>query len=159
MLCENVYKTFTHKSNKPDSSHWLTPYENHLLCTLSPTNLLPTVGYFRFLYVSSSSVKTPLSSQVVNLVFIPVFNVISSVLSQNLGTFTSHDRALTVFHSWLLSVLKGTRKSRWSRVGTSKIILDFYSVICLVRWIMVRIGKHWGPSLDYHYQWYMQKPA
>ncbi len=71
MLCENVYKTFTHKANKPDSSHWLTPNDNHLLCTLSPTNLLPTVGYFRFLYVPSSSVKTPLSSQVGNLVFIP----------------------------------------------------------------------------------------
>jgi hypothetical protein len=28
---------------------------------------------------------------------------------------------------------QGTRKSRWSRVGTSKIILDFYPVICLVR--------------------------
>ncbi len=35
----------------------------------------------------------------------------------------------------------GTRKSRWSRVGTSKIILDFNPVICLVRWIMVRLGK------------------
>ena len=81
MLCENVYKTFTHKSNKPDSSHWVSPYDNHLLCTLSPTNLLPTVGYFRFLYVPSSSVKTPLSSQVGNLVFIPAFNVLSSVLS------------------------------------------------------------------------------
>jgi hypothetical protein len=81
VVCENVYKTFTHKSNKPDSSHWLTPYDNHLLCTLSPTNLLPTVGYFRFLYVPSSSVKTPLSSQVGNLVFIPAFNVLSSVLS------------------------------------------------------------------------------
>jgi hypothetical protein len=33
--------------------------------------------------------------------------------------------------------VEGTRKSRWSRVGTSKIIrypiLDFYPVICLVR--------------------------
>ena len=77
----NVYKTFTHKSNKPDSSHWLTPYDNHLLCTLSPTNLLPTVGYFRFLYVPSSSVKTPLSSQVGNLVFILAFYVLCSVLS------------------------------------------------------------------------------
>jgi hypothetical protein len=28
---------------------------------------------------------------------------------------------------------KGTKKSRWSRVGTSKIILDFYPVVCLVR--------------------------
>ncbi len=28
---------------------------------------------------------------------------------------------------------QGTRKSRWSRVGTSKIILDFYPVIYLVR--------------------------
>ena len=34
-----------------------------------------------------------------------------------------------------------TRKSRWSRVGTSKILLDFYPVISLVRWTMVRIGK------------------
>ena len=75
VLCENVYKTFTHKSNKADSNHWVSPYDNHLLCTLSPTDLLPTVDYFRFLYVSSSSVKTPLSSQVDNLVFIPTFNV------------------------------------------------------------------------------------
>jgi hypothetical protein len=37
--------------------------------------------------------------------------------------------------------VKTLRKSRWRRVGTSKIRLDFYSVICLVRWIMVRIGK------------------
>jgi hypothetical protein len=36
---------------------------------------------------------------------------------------------------------QGTRKSRWSRVGSSKIILDFYPVICLVRWIMDRLGK------------------
>jgi hypothetical protein len=58
--------------------------------------------------------------------------------------------------------------SRWSRVGTSKIILDFDPVICLVRWIMGRIGKvgrevvkkfdyhdqwyfHWGSSVHYHY--------
>ena len=34
-----------------------------------------------------------------------------------------------------------SRKSRWSRVGTSKIILDFYPVICLVRWIMGRLGQ------------------
>ncbi len=81
MLCETVYKTFTHKSNKPDSSHWVSPYDNHLLCPLSPTNLLPTVGYLCFLYVPSSSVKTPLSSKVGNLVFIPAFHVLSSVLS------------------------------------------------------------------------------
>ena len=47
ILSENVYKTFTHKSNKTDSNHWVSPYDNHLLCTLSPTNLLPTVGYLR----------------------------------------------------------------------------------------------------------------
>jgi hypothetical protein len=75
---------------------------------------------------------------------------------------------------WTLS--QDTRKSRWSRVGTSKIILDFYHVICLVRWIMDRLGKvgrevvkkldyhdqwyfPWVPPLDYQYQWYMQKPA
>ena len=40
-----------------------------------------TVGYLRFLYVPSSSVKTPLSSQVGNFVLIDAFNVISRVLS------------------------------------------------------------------------------
>jgi hypothetical protein len=40
-----------------------------------------TVDYLRFLYVSSSSVKTPLSSQVGNIVLIDVFNVYSRVLS------------------------------------------------------------------------------
>ncbi len=34
-----------------------------------------------------------------------------------------------------------TKKSRWSRVGTSKIILEFYPLMYLVRWIMGRIGK------------------
>ena len=36
-----------------------------------------------------------------------------------------------------------TTQYGWSRVGTSKtlIISDFYSVNCLVRWIIVRIGK------------------
>ena len=38
-------------------SHWVSPYDNHLLCTLSPTNLLPTVRYLRFLCVCSSSVE------------------------------------------------------------------------------------------------------
>jgi hypothetical protein len=40
-----------------------------------------TVDYLRFLYVSSSSVKTPLSSQVGNIVLIDAFNVLSRVLS------------------------------------------------------------------------------
>jgi hypothetical protein len=35
--------------------------------------------------------------------------------------------------SWGGTLRQGTRKSRWSQVGTSKIILDFYPVICLVR--------------------------
>ena len=48
---QNVYS----QSNKSDQSHWVSPYDKHLLCTLSPTNLLPTVGYLRFLYASSSS--------------------------------------------------------------------------------------------------------
>jgi hypothetical protein len=39
------------------------------------------VGPLHFLYVSSSSVKTPLSSQVDNVVSIDVFNVLSRVLS------------------------------------------------------------------------------
>jgi hypothetical protein len=45
----------------------------------------------------------------------------------------------TLFFCW--NPTSDTRKSRWSRVGTSNIILDFYPVICLVRWLMVRIGK------------------
>ena len=61
-------------SNKTKSHH-------QLLCTLSPTNLLPSEAYLRFLYVSSSSIKTPLSSQVGNLVLVPVFYALSSVLS------------------------------------------------------------------------------
>jgi hypothetical protein len=61
VLRENVYKIFTHKSNKPDSSHSVSPYDNHPLCPLSPTNILPVVGYLFFMYVSSSSVKTPSS--------------------------------------------------------------------------------------------------
>jgi hypothetical protein len=52
VLCENVHKTFSHKSKTPDSIHWVNPYDNHLLCTLSPTNLLPTLRYMCFLYVS-----------------------------------------------------------------------------------------------------------
>ena len=40
-----------------------------------------TVDYLCFLYVSSSSVKTPLSSQVGNIVLIDAFNVLSRVLS------------------------------------------------------------------------------
>jgi hypothetical protein len=47
---------------------------------------------------------------------------------------------------------ESTLKSRLGRVGTSKIILDFYPFICLVQWII-------GVSLDYHYQWYLQNPA
>jgi hypothetical protein len=34
---------------------------------------------------------------------------------------------------WGGTLSQDTRKSRWSRVGTSKIELDFYFVICLVR--------------------------
>ena len=42
-------------------------------------------------------------------------------------------------------------ESQWWRVGTVKIILCFYSVNCLVRWIIGRIGKvgrlrKWWPS-------------
>jgi hypothetical protein len=42
---------------------------------------------------------------------------------------------------WGGTLSQGTRKSRWSQVGISKIILDFCFVICLVRWIMDRLGK------------------
>jgi hypothetical protein len=45
------------------------------------------------------------------------------------------------WHRCTLLCSQDTKKSRWSRVGTSKIILDFYPVICLVRWIMDRLGK------------------
>ena len=53
------------------------PHPPHPSSYQAPT----TVGYLRFLYVSSSTVKTPLSSQVGNLVLIDAFNVVSRVLS------------------------------------------------------------------------------
>jgi hypothetical protein len=77
---QNVYSQIKQTRLKPLTYPIWQPRLNHLLCNLSPTNLLPTVVYFRFLYVPSSSMKTPLSSQVGNLVFIPAFNVFSSVL-------------------------------------------------------------------------------
>jgi hypothetical protein len=65
-----VYKTFTHKCH------------NHRLRPLPPNNLLTLyIDYLRFLYVSSSSVKTSLLSQVGNVVLIDSFNVLSRVLS------------------------------------------------------------------------------
>jgi hypothetical protein len=36
--------------------------------------------------------------------------------------------------------VKAFWKSRWSRVGTSKITLDFYSVICLVLIIKLKLA-------------------
>jgi hypothetical protein len=58
---------------------------------------------------------------------------------KRLTNFLTIQFLFTLFYGVTLS--QGTRKSRWSRVGTSKIILDFYPVICLVRCIMVRLGK------------------
>ena len=55
VLCENVYKTFNHKSNKPDWSRWVNPHDNHLLWTLSPTNLLPPRSLLVFPVTSSMS--------------------------------------------------------------------------------------------------------
>jgi hypothetical protein len=49
--------------------------------TLSPTNLLPTVGHFRFLYTTSSSVVKTRHQKSAIWVLIPVFNVFSSILS------------------------------------------------------------------------------
>jgi hypothetical protein len=50
-----VYKTFTHKSKKPDYIHWVSPYHNHLH-TLSQSYQPPsTVDYLCFLYVSLQS--------------------------------------------------------------------------------------------------------
>ena len=37
------------------------------------------------------------------------------------------------FTLFFVGTQTGTRKSRWSRVGTSKIVLDFYPVMCLIR--------------------------
>ena len=76
-----AYKTFTHKSKharlKPLSKPISQPPPS------PPSSYQPpdTVDYLRFLYVSSSSVKTPLSSQVGNVGLIDVFNVLSRVLS------------------------------------------------------------------------------
>ena len=81
VLCINVSKRSLTNQTKQTKATDSARTDNHLLRTLSPTNLLPTVGYVRFLYASSSSVKAPLSSQVANLVLIPAFNVFSSVLS------------------------------------------------------------------------------
>ena len=53
------------------------------------TSQTNTVDYLRFLYVSSS-VKTPLSSQVGNVVLIDVFNVFSRVLSIVFSLRSSH---------------------------------------------------------------------
>jgi hypothetical protein len=58
---------------------------------------------------------------------------------KRLTNFLTIQFLFTLFYGVTLS--QGTRKSRWSRVGISKIILDFCPVICLVRWIMVTLGK------------------
>ncbi len=71
-------KTFTKRLLTHQTKQTQTTESVHMTTTSSapcllPTLDLPNVDYFRFLYVSSSSVKTPLSWQVDNLVFIPVF--------------------------------------------------------------------------------------
>jgi hypothetical protein len=62
---QNVYSLANQRNQTQTTVGWacVRPYDNHLLSTLSPTNLLPTVGYLCFLYVPSSSVKTPSSSR------------------------------------------------------------------------------------------------
>ncbi len=66
--------------------------------------------------------------------------------------------SLLVSTDWrpVMTLVRGgtsnTKKSRWNRVGASKIILDFYPVIGLVRWIISRLaserlGEMWWKSL------------
>jgi hypothetical protein len=76
-----VYKTFTHKSKQVRLKSLSKPISQPPPSPPSSYQPPDTVDYLCFLYVSSSSVKTPLSSQVDNFVLIDVFNVISRVLS------------------------------------------------------------------------------
>ncbi len=92
------------------------------------------------LYPASRSRATPprfcVTLPLRRLIFLHVFSALSW---KHLTNFLEKPFFLPFFFLGTLS--QDTRKSRWSRVGTSKIISDFYSVICLVRWIMVRLGK------------------
>jgi hypothetical protein len=72
-----VYKTFTHKSNKPDQSHWLSPHHNHP----HPFSYQPPAH--RSLLVFPVCVIIMVKTQwisVASLVLIPGCNVFSSVL-------------------------------------------------------------------------------
>ena len=76
-----VYKTFTHKSKQARLKPLSKPISQPPPSPPSSYQPPDTVDYLRFLYVSSSSVKTPLSSQVGNFVLIDAFIVLSRVLS------------------------------------------------------------------------------
>ena len=160
MLCENVYKTFTHKWNKPDSSHWVRTYDNHLLCTLSHTNLLPTVGYLRFLFVPSSSknlksflmFESCTHGNTLNTVHVYTrehseHSVAACGNNENLrGMWKQWKKTgkqfFTLFFCGFSLGSHGGVGWELLRVATSKkIIWDLCHVICLVRWIMGRIGK------------------
>ena len=76
-----VYKTFTHKSKQARLKPLSKPISQPPPSPPSSYQPPDTVDYLCFLYVSSSSVKTPLSSQVGNVVLIDTFNELSRVLS------------------------------------------------------------------------------
>ncbi len=76
-----VYKTFTHESKQVRLKPLSKPISQPPPSPPSSYQPSDTVDYLRFLYVLSSSVKTPLSSQVGNFVLIDAFNVFSRVLS------------------------------------------------------------------------------
>ena len=82
---QNVYSQIKQSRLKPLSKPISQPAPS------PPSSYQPpdTVDYLRFLYVSSSAVKTPLSSQVGNFVLIDAFNVLSRVLSMVLFLRTS----------------------------------------------------------------------
>ncbi len=92
---QNVYSQIKQARLKPLSKPISQPAPS------PPSSCQPpdTVDYLRFLYVSSSSVKTPLSSQVGNVVLIDVFNVLSRVLSM----------VLFLRASWCVPAEKKTR--------------------------------------------------
>ena len=74
---QNVYSQIKQNRLKPLSQPIWQPPLLHPVSYQPPTHRRLLV----FPVCASSSVKTPLSSQVGNLIFIPAFNVLSSVLS------------------------------------------------------------------------------
>ncbi len=217
VLCENVYETFTHECNTPDSRHWVRSYDNHLLCTLSHTNLTREHSVNQHNLVAWSSKRALILSNRIpsELLLACTKNSVASVLHISKRKFGRYPNTIYQWRckssslrqlvqplfSWFsrlpmtVSVWQAWRSLRhkagctlrqslrlwirWVR-HRSRTWTDPYSFervtwqtwcnretsgvndcrLCLVRWIMVRNDQwyfQWGPSLDYHYQWYMQK--